>query len=677
MNLRRFLSTVAVLASSVVCIAQGQTERPQFRAGVELYQLEVTVLDDKRVPVRGLKERDFSVLVNGLPAPVRAFTAIEVARPELRPSAVWSSDAPVGVVTNEVGEQEGRLVVILIDRSIPVHEPAAVAKRVARAAVAALGPHDLGAVVSTRNNAVQNGSVQNFTADRARLLRAIEQNDPSTGISKEAESLPTMGRLDPLQDGQCLCGLCVPETIQRVAEAVENTPRRRKVLLFIGTNAIWQSARPVTEASQDVGCETRLKDARKAMFEAVDRASMTIHAIDPQGLTTIGPQTRGDALSQPSPSVVRGRSVSGVGSSMGGGPGGRVAQFQTEVSDAITNKQNLEVLPERTGGRTVVGMNKPEAIVPAIFRESEAYYVLAIERPIAGRADEARSIEVKVARRGVRVSTQRKYAAAQLDLSTAVPPASASEAFNRLVPSAARPLALAVVVSASPSGGKAIVKLNLDARAFARPDGAAVPLEVSTLAVDRNGRAVASAKQTSTLFGSGATGHAATATDVNLESHLELEPGDYEIRVAVSDPSAAAVASVFADVTVPRFHAAPLSLSDIAVEIAGTSSTAPRPTTRRAFRRGDRVRAAVQIYQGTERAEPVAPVSMRVRILNASGAAVRDQSLTFAVDVFERRRADAVITLPLANLPAGDYLLKLDASADGRDATRALRFAVE
>jgi hypothetical protein len=68
---------------------------------------------------------------------------------------------------------------------------------------------------------------------------------------------------------------------------------------------------------------------------------------------------------------------------------------------------------------------------------------------------------------------------------------------------------------------------------------------------------------------------------------------------------------------------------------------------------------------------------MRVRILNASGAAVRDQSLTFAVDVFERRRADAVITLPLANLPAGDYLLKLDASADGRDATRALRFAVE
>jgi hypothetical protein len=322
-------------------------------------------------------------------------------------------------------------------------------------------------------------------------------------------------------------------------------------------------------------------------------------------------------------------------------------------------------------------MNRPEEIMPAIFRESEAYYVLAIERPVAGRPDEPRAIDVKVARRGVRVSTQRTYAPAQLDLSTAVPPASASEAFNRLVPSAARPLALGVVVSASPSGSKGLVKLNLDARAFARQDGAAVPLEVSALAVDRNGRAVASAKQTSTLSGSGSTGDASAAVDVNLESYLELDPGDYEVRVAVSDPSTSAVASVFADVTVPRFHAAPLSLSDIAVEIAGASSTPPRPTTRRAFRRVDTVRAAVQIYQGTERTEPVRPVTMRVRILDADGAAVRDQSLTFAADAFEHRRADAVVTLPLVHLPAGEYLLTLDASAGERAAARALRFEVE
>ena len=35
------------------------------------------------------------------------------------------------------------------------------------------------------------------------------------------------------------------------------------------------------------------------------------------------------------------------------------------------------------------------------------------------------------------------------------------------------------------------------------------------------------------------------------------------------------------------------------------------------------------------------------------------------------------MTLPVANLPAGEYLLKLNVSADDRTAARALRFAVE
>ena len=223
-----------------------------------------------------------------------------------------------------------------------------------------------------------------------------------------------MGKLDPMQDGQCLCGVCVPETIQRVAEALQNTPRRRKVLFFIGTNIVWQSARSVMAAGKDVGCETLIKDARNAMFAAVDRANLTVHAIDPQGLTTIGPQTRADAISKPSPSVVSGRSTSG--GSMGDEQGTRLGQLQTELNESISNKQNLDVLPARTGGRTVVGMNKPEEIVPAIFRESDAYYVLAIERPITtNRPDEPRSIDVKVARRGLRVYTQRKYTTAQLE----------------------------------------------------------------------------------------------------------------------------------------------------------------------------------------------------------------------------------------------------------------------
>ena len=38
------------------------------------------------------------------------------------------------------------------------------------------------------------------------------------------------------------------ETITRVADAVQNTPRRRKMLFFIGSDMIWQSTRSVMAA---------------------------------------------------------------------------------------------------------------------------------------------------------------------------------------------------------------------------------------------------------------------------------------------------------------------------------------------------------------------------------------------------------------------------------------------
>jgi hypothetical protein len=56
---------------------------------------------------------------------------------------------------------------------------------------------------------------------------------------------------------------------------------------------------------------------------------------------------------------------------------------------------------------------------------------------------------------------------------------------------------------------------------------------------------------------------------------------------------------------------------------------------------------------------------------------VRDQSLPFSEQAFTKRRADCVITLPLAALPPGEYLLRLEASMDRQTTGRALRFAVE
>ena len=60
----------------------------------------------------------------------------------------------------------------------------------------------------------------------------------------------------------------------------------------------------------------------------------------------------------------------------------------------------------------MVGMNNPELTIPEIFRESDAYYVIGVERAASPRPDAARTIQVKVGRKGLRVVAQRKYVAA-------------------------------------------------------------------------------------------------------------------------------------------------------------------------------------------------------------------------------------------------------------------------
>ena len=453
------------------------------------------------------------------------------------------------------------------------------------------------------------------------------------------------------------------EAITRIAQSVETVQRRKKVLLFIGSDMFWQAYRTPGQAYQDPGCERPLEDARTAMFAAVDRTNLTVHSIDPQGLVNAA------APAHASQSTLTNRSR----------PAGLDAVWGS-TSHPMSGRQNLSVLPDRTGGRVVAGRNNPEQMVPQILDESSGYYVIAIERGRSPRPDEMRRVEIKMRRKGVHVASQRLYAG------LAEPPATAShgsattttstldDALSGLLPRDDIPLSLALTPFANPESATPIVRVSIDVAAFVRTDGAPVPLDIAIVAVDAVGRRVASARQTSTITAARASGPPAT---VDVQSHLPLAPGDYGVRVAVSDPAAAKVASVFSDVTVPNYADAPLSLSGVSVEHTGTPGGEPVTTTRRGFKRTEQVRAVLQMYQGTDRTDPLASVTMRMRILNSKGVAVHDQSSTYPAASFSRRRAGCVIALPLATLSPGDYLIKFEASASRHASVRTLRITVE
>jgi hypothetical protein len=357
-------------------------------------------------------------------------------------------------------------------------------------------------------------------------------------------------------------------------------------------------------------------------------------------------------------------------------------RLQADTADHLRDQGSLHVLPDLTGGRAVLNTNAPESQVPAILEESAAYYALAFEPGAPGRGNARRSIEVKVARRGVTTIAQRQHVLPQGESlpsqrSGAPGRAPLDDALGGVLPVAARPLSSAVAAFAS-AGDRAVLAIAVDAAAFGTA-GKPVPLDVAVLALDQQGRQVATARQVSTveLPRSGAYG---SDPDVTIATHLEVPAGDYEIRVGVSDPAAGVAASVYSQASVPAFHGAPLSLSDLTIELGRASARKPGPgpgqeaTTRRTFRPGEAVRAFLQVYQGTGRTDAVVPVTLRARLLDGSGRVVRDQSGVLSEQSFTARRAD--IALDVAQLPPGDYVLAVEASTGGQKASRTLQFAV-
>jgi VWFA-related protein len=672
----RLVRVVFALAIVVPLRAQSPPPAPQatFHGGTDLVQVDVSVLDSHRRPVRGLIPQDFTVFEDGQPREIQAFTEVYLPDRLQRRDAAWTHDVPSDVATNQTAQEEGRLVVIVLDRTIPLGEPEVAARRIAAAAVNQLGPGDLAAVVSTNN-----GAVQNLTSDRTRLLRAINASDLASDISDKAKEIEAdvfalTGRTwSTLNDGRCQCGLCVLDTITRVADAVQSADRRRKVMLFIGSDLLLQSG-PQAPIN-DVGCENRLRDARDRTFAAIDRAHLTVHSIDPLGLVNVSPAARAS-------SPLKGNSL-------------LTSAVTGATSDNLKRQGNLEVLPSRTGGRTVMNTNGPDLAVPEIFRESESYYLIGF-RPGTRSDGQFHRISVKATRKGLDVRARSGYAAASS--TSAVPPAPNGpltepmrEALTGLLPAGATPIDLNAATFAVPGTQKGAVVLTVGVGAFA-PDASngaksesnGEPLEVVATALDPGGRPKGVARQTLSL--SWPSVPAGSTPRLDALTRLDLAPGEYEIRLGVT--GAARTASVFSYVTIPSYAAAPLSLSSIIVGATPGTLTAPKdflsqllpivPTTRREFSRSDRLVAFVRIYQGTARTDPLSSVQLTSTIVDGAGAVVASQTGTLNADQFgDKRTVDHYLSVPLASLAPGDYLVKVETTMGPRVAGRAMRFVVK
>ena len=629
---------------------QPTSQAPIFRSTVDIVRVEATVLDKDRRPVRGLTADDFTVLENGQERPVVAFAPVELPQvPSAATSiAAWVREAPRDVVSND-GPDAGRLIVIAFDWSIRFYDQQ-LARRIALAAVDRLGPTDQATVIFTRPNGAA-GRPQNFTADRALLRAAIREpiapalTDPHPDRS---------GRLiDPegYSSGDCFCGLCTLESLTQLGRMLRSVSQRPKVVLFIGTYVrSFEGMRPtvpvvipgeITPSFSSMPgtntCSPRLRDARRDFERAMGESNVTVHVIDPVGLET------------------------GVNSPLG--------------PDRMRERlDSLPIMADMTGGRTVTNAAAPEDQVAAILEESSAYYVLGFTPASSTKRDATRRIEVRARKSGFTVKARNQYSLAEQPVAASRPEEAMKRAVSDVLPARGTPLEMSAVpfIAGARTAALLVGRFGGDA---ARPT-AMLSAALTQRAAPVTTRRVAIPPAADRGKGLAAAG---------LVSVLLLEPGAYELRVA-TESSAGGTGSVHTFVEIPDFRRAPLAMSGVLLHVSPEEPVALDevgsglpfvPTARRKFAPGDAISAFVQVTQGTARKDALQPTQLRLRINDARDAIVRNQSGTLSPAEFGKNRtANARLSVPLRELPPGEYLLTLEATSGEHRAERLLRFEV-
>jgi VWFA-related protein len=622
--MRRGLVLFVALVGLVAGRPAGQAPQVTFQTGVDLVDVEVSVLDRNRLPVRGLTASDFTVLEEGRSRPIVAFSPVDLP-PRVMPDAPWMERVAADTHSNRFA-REGRLIVILMDRTIaPAEFPEA--RRIAEQAVSQLREGDMAAVAWSLY-----GVPQNFTADRQRLLEVIR--DPVVNLPAGDE-----------RTGECDCGRCSMESIAHIAESLEDISWRRKLLLFIGSRL---------PARGGGGCAAANEPARRRALRAAEAGNLTIHAIDPGGIRTLSSA----AASRTMRAAFMGAEARRVGS--------------------------LLAFTEPTGGR-FVHRNQPSEVLPEIFRESAAYYVLGFE-PADARADgEYRRITVRVNRKDVILQTRRGYYAPGRTperppvFGPDASPALAS-AIAGLWPRTDLPVTVGAAPVAVPGvrGGAVTVVVNV--RHEARPSG---PTRASVLvgAFDHNGRAVATDRRTVVVEAR----PVGTSFEYEIASRLQVRPGRYEVRAAVEDESARRTGSAYTYIDVPDFTTALVSLSGMFIQAGAAGAAVPgatladlvpvTPTVRRRFSSQEPVTAFVRAYQSAAR--EFVPGYAVVEITDATDTRVYRQQQRILPTEAGHRPIDFELQVPVERLQRGPHLLTFEIRHGNDTATREVRFDIE
>jgi len=607
------------LISSVafVGLLQASQQRPVFRSGVELVQIDVVVVDEHGQPVRGLTKEDFQLYDRGVEQAIATFAA-RIHDPA--PAGLFPAGLPADVADNRSAKSDRLVIIVLDDLHFRGRTPEATA--LVRRVVNEIGDSvSMGLVTTSGTFGVE------VTEDRARLLRAVDgfldRFDPGRGAHPAAVPVRQGGSADlatprPNDIADFWGTLHAYKTVEDVARMAGANDGRRKAFIWISAGV--DGALRYHDACERTGGNDYISTSLCGMFDKLHRSSVAVYPISP------------------------------------GGPmdtGGPLVNIATD-----------------TGGFAIPASNM-NAGLTRVLSDLDNYYLLGFYPSEEGRKG-YRDVDVRVLRPGLTVRHRLGYHAAGPP-----PPPKNDDPLGALVapivPTTDLHLRLGATTFFRKNGSpELLATIEVDPGTNGMLRG---QLEFAVFAVNLKKKKVTQSTERRVVIerpaeGVGAVGAGLAPARILLQAALPCPPGAYQLRASVMAKAVGKSGSVYLQTDVPSVEQLPIGLSGIALaaEPADASKLVEptpladvplpfAPAVEREFRQHDTLLVFFQLFRRKSRV----PVDGSAALVDDEGR----EAARIPWSVAASSGGLVTLRLPLRDVPAGAYRLVVLGASNG------------
>jgi VWFA-related protein len=604
----------------VSAVAQGAQQGRTFRAVTELVEVDVIVTDPEGRPVTGLTATDFEVLEAGHPQSVAEFRAVDIARGGRRP--VEAPPQPTRDVASNTVDPDSRLVVLFVDDLHLDLTPESMfrIRELLQDFLTELSRDDEVAVVFASRSDLS----RDFTSDLGSQMSAIDGLRAALGT----RSMTTLAKYHDAQR--------TLTSLRTVTAALAGSRHARRALVYV-------SEGPAINLNPPPGSDGRAEMVRAELMATINAArasGVVVYSLDPRGL-----------LVDPTP-------------------------------DDFIKRDFVFALAHNTGGRAVFNRSDMAGAVRDVVGENSQFYVLGYYPEPLVRDGSYRQIQVRVRNSDWTVRSRYGYLAPSTPTALAPP---TTEALAELLARGSTDGSVSMRAMAVPVGpsGDGRTRVRILGELHYPEDAPVGPDTVIAVALglDPDARELDSTTQTLEFHAAADLG-----PDRAWMQTLILPPGRAVVRVGARSELIGRAGSVHLSVDVPDFEARIAMTTPVFgwPDGGGLAATdfdervAPfEPTLKREFEPDDPPDVYVVFFF---RSSEATDLSTSLTLSRDGQVLLRRPVLVPALPVpgrADRRTASLRLTLPLAGLASGQYLIDVSArTADGRSASRLVSFSV-